>query len=54
MAEVVSLVLLGSQILGVVGAAWELSDPGEASDKAGHLADLGINCRLVPGGNVLY
>ena len=54
LAEVMSLVLLGSQILGVVGAAWELSDPDEASAKARHLADLGISYRLALVGNVLY
>lgn len=54
LAAVVSLVLLGSQLVGVVGAAWELSDPDETSAKARHLADLGVDYRLALAANFGY
>lgn len=53
-AETVSLVLLGSQLLGVVGAAWELARADAGGAKARHLEDLGINFRLAVLGNLIY
>jgi hypothetical protein len=53
-AETVSLVLLGSQILGVVGAAWELARADETGAKARHLGDLGIDFRLAVLANLFY
>lgn len=53
-AETVSLVLLGSQIFGVVGAAWELVRADESGAKARHLDDLGVDFRLAVLGNLIY
>lgn len=54
MAETVTLVLLGSQLLGTVGAAWELVRADEGGAKARHLDDLGINFRLAVAANLIY
>jgi hypothetical protein len=53
-AQTVSLVLLGSQVLGVVGAAWELGRAEDGGAKARHLEDLGIDFRLAVLGNLIY
>ena len=53
-AETVSLVLLASQILGVVGSAWELAQADETGAKARHLDDLGIDFRLAILANLIY
>ncbi len=53
-AETVSLVLLGSQVLGVVGAAWELVRADDTGFKARHLEDLGIDFHLAVLGNLVY
>jgi hypothetical protein len=52
--EIVTLVLLGSQILGVVGAAWELARGDDDGAKARHLDNLGINFRLALVANLVY
>lgn len=53
-AEVVSLVLLGSQLIGAVGAAWELAYGADDTAKARHLHELGINYRLALAGNLAF
>jgi hypothetical protein len=53
-AETVTLVLLASQLLGVVGAAWELAREDDGGAKARHLQDLGIDFRLAVLGNLAY
>jgi hypothetical protein len=45
-AEIVTLILLGSQIVGAAGAAWELASGDDDNAKARHLHDLGVNYRL--------
>jgi hypothetical protein len=53
-AEVVTLVLLGSQLIGAAGAAWELAYGADDTAKARHLHDLGINYRLALVGNLAF
>ena len=53
-AEAVTLVLLGSQFIGAVGAAWELAYGADDTAKARHLHDLGINYRLALAGNLAF
>jgi len=53
-AEVVTLVLLGSQLFGAAGAAWELAYGADDTAKARHLHDLGINYRLALAGNLAF
>ncbi len=53
-AEVVTLVLLGSQLIGAAGAAWELAYGADDTAKARHLHDLGINYRLALAGNLAF
>jgi hypothetical protein len=53
-AETVTLVLLASQILGVVGSAWELARGDDGGAKARHLEDLGVDFRLAVLGNLAY
>jgi hypothetical protein len=53
-ALAVSLVLLGSQLLGVLGAGWELHRPDADSAKARHLRDLGLNYRWSIFANLVY
>ena len=50
----VTLVLLASQILGVVGAAVELARGEDSGVKARHLDDLGVDFRLAVLGNLAY
>ena len=54
LAETISVLLLGSQMLGVAGAAWELVRGDETGAKARHLEDLGIDLRLALLGNLIY
>ena len=53
-AETVTLVLLASQALGVVGSAWELARGDDGGAKARHLEDLGVDFRLALLGNLVY
>jgi hypothetical protein len=53
-AETVTLVLLASQILGVVGASVELARGDDSGAKARHLQDLGLDFRLAVLGNLAY
>ena len=53
-AETVTLVLLASQVLGVVGSAWELARGDDGGAKARHLEDLGVDFRLAVLGNLAY
>jgi len=53
-AEKVSLVGLGSQIPGAIGAAWALLADDEGSAKARHLHDLGVNYRAAVAANLAY
>jgi hypothetical protein len=52
-ALALSAVLLGGQILGVIGSAWELSQPGQGS-KGRELRRLGFDPRLGVVLNLLY
>lgn len=53
-AETVTLVLLASQVLGVVGAAVELARGDESAAKGRHLQDLGLDFRLAVLANLAY
>jgi hypothetical protein len=53
-AEMVSLVGLGAQIPGAIGAAWALVADDEGSAKARHLHDLGVNYRAAVAANLAY
>jgi hypothetical protein len=53
-AETVTLVLLASQILGVLGSAWELARGDDGGAKARHLEDLGVDFRLAILGNLAF
>lgn len=53
-AETVTLVLLASQILGVVGAAVELARGDDSGAKGRHLQDLGLDFRLAVLANLAY
>jgi hypothetical protein len=53
-AETVTLVLLGSQLLGVLGATWELARADDGGAKARHLEDLGIGFRPALVANLVY
>jgi hypothetical protein len=53
-AEVVSLVGLGGQIPGAIGAAWALVADDEGSAKARHLRHLGVNYRAAVAANLAY
>jgi hypothetical protein len=53
-AHWLSIALLGSQIFGALGAAWELRRPDMGSAKARHLRDLGVNYRWALLANMLY
>jgi hypothetical protein len=53
-AEMVSLVGLGGQIVGAVGAGWELHRPDTGNVKARHLHDLGLNYRWALLCNLVY
>jgi hypothetical protein len=53
-AQWISLVGLGSQMIGAAGAGWELHDPDTASPKARHLRDLGVNFRWALAANLAY
>jgi hypothetical protein len=52
--EVITLILLGSQIVGVAGAAWELAYGADDTAKARHLHDLGVNYRWALAGNLAF
>jgi len=45
-AQTITLVLFGSQLIGAVGAAWELAYGADDTAKARHLHDLGFNYRV--------
>lgn len=53
-AQAISLVLLGSQIIGALGAAWELAFGADDTAKARHLHDLGVSYRLALAGNLAF
>jgi hypothetical protein len=53
-AEIVSIALLGSQMIGAVGAGWELHHPDYRSAKARHLHELGIDYRSAIAGNLVF
>jgi len=53
-AEIVSLVLLGAQIIGAIGAGRELAHPDYRSAKARHLHELGIDYRSGIAGNLVF
>jgi hypothetical protein len=53
-AQWLSLVLLASQLLGALGAAWELLDPDAQSAKARHLRHLGVSYRWALIANLVY
>jgi hypothetical protein len=53
-AHLVSLVGLGSQIAGALGAGWELHRPHLDSAKAGHLRDLGVSYRWAMFSNLVF
>jgi hypothetical protein len=52
--EWVTLVLLGSQVVGVAGSAWELVAGHDDNAKARHLHGLGVNYRLALAVNLAY
>jgi len=53
-AETVSLVALGGQIVGAIGAGWELHRPHDETAKARHLRELGVNYRWALLCNLVY
>lgn len=53
-ADVITLILLGSQVVGAVGAAWELAYGAADTAKARHLHDLGVNYRLALASNLAF
>lgn len=53
-SEALTLVLLASQVVGMIGAAWEIGTADGAGLKARHLEELGINHRLALAGNLLF
>lgn len=53
-AGTVTFVLLGSQVIGTAGAAWELAVGNDEGAKARHLHDLGVNYRLALAANLAY
>ena len=53
-AQIITLILLGSQLVGAVGAAWELAYGADDTAKARHLHDLGINYRLALVTNLAF
>jgi hypothetical protein len=53
-AEVITFFLLGSQVIGAAGAAWELAYGADNTAKASHLHDLGINYRLALAANLAF
>jgi hypothetical protein len=52
--ERVTLVLLGSQVVGAAGAAWELVAGNDDNAKARHLHGLGVNYHLALALNLAY
>lgn len=53
-AQIITLVLLGSQVIGAVGAAWELAYGADDTAKARHLRELGVNYRLALATNLAF
>ena len=53
-AELITLVGLGSQVIGAIGAAWELAQGSDDNAKARHLHDLGVNYRLALALNLAF
>ena len=53
-AAVLTIFLLGSQVIGLAGAAWELAYGASDTAKARHLHDLGLNYRVSLAGNMAY
>jgi hypothetical protein len=53
-AALISLFLLGSQLIGAVGAAWELAYGSDDTAKARHLHELGVNYRLALAANLAF
>ena len=53
-AELVTLFLLGSQVIGTAGAAWELAFGADGTAKARHLHDLGISYRWALVANLAF
>jgi hypothetical protein len=53
LALIVSAVLLGAQILGVIGSAWVLAN-GVQGSKARELRDLGVDPELGVALNLVY
>jgi hypothetical protein len=53
-AEIATLVLLGSQMLGVLGATWELVRGDDDGAKARHLEKLSIDFRLALVANLIF
>lgn len=53
-AELISLFLLASQVIGAVGAGWELAYGTDDTAKARHLDELGVNYRLALAANLAF
>jgi hypothetical protein len=53
-AEVITFCLLGSQVIGTGGAAWELANGADDTAKSRHLHDLGVNYRWALAANLAY
>jgi hypothetical protein len=53
-AHFITLLLLGSQVIGALGAAWEFAHGADDTAKARHLHDLGVNYRLALAGNLAF
>ena len=53
-AQLITLVMLGSQVVGAAGAGWELAYGNDDNAKARHLHGLGVNYRLALALNLAY
>ena len=53
-AEIVTLIGLGSQLIGAAGAGWELARGDDNGAKARHLRGLGVNYRLALAVNFAF